>query len=57
MERGVLPTRGKGDPQTAATGVVMRPATVRRYAIDAGFRDIEILPIDTRYFRLYRLIR
>jgi SAM-dependent methyltransferase len=45
-----------GDPQTAATGAVMRPATLRRYAIEAGFGDVEILPIDTRYFRLYRLI-
>ncbi len=45
-----------GDPQTAATGAVMRPATLRRYMIDAGFGDIEILPIDNRYFRLYRLI-
>jgi 2-polyprenyl-3-methyl-5-hydroxy-6-metoxy-1,4-benzoquinol methylase len=45
-----------GDPETAATGAVMRPATLRRYAMDAGFRDMEISPIDNRYFRVYRLI-
>ena len=27
-----------GDPDTAATGAVMRPATLRRYALEAGFR-------------------
>jgi hypothetical protein len=46
-----------GDPQTAATGAVMRPSMLRRYAIEAGFRDVEILPIETDYWRFYRLIR
>lgn len=36
-----------GDQQTAATGAVLRPATLRRFAHDAGFRQVEILPIDT----------
>jgi len=45
-----------GDPQTAATGAVMRPATLRRYASEAGFRDVKILPIETDYWRFYRLI-
>ena len=45
-----------GDPQTRATGAVMRPSTLRRYAVEAGFRDMEILPIDTDYWRFYRLI-
>ena len=27
-----------GDPDTAATGAVMRPATLRRYALEAGFQ-------------------
>jgi SAM-dependent methyltransferase len=45
-----------GDPRTAATGAVMRPSTVRAYAIEAGFRDVEILPIETDYWRFYRLI-
>jgi hypothetical protein len=45
-----------GDPETAATGAVMRPATLRRYAIEAGFRGIEFLPIETDYWRFYRLV-
>lgn len=45
-----------GDPQTAATGAVMRPSKLRQYAIEAGFRDVEILPIETDYWRFYRLI-
>jgi hypothetical protein len=44
-----------GDPETAATGAVMRPSTLRRYAVEAGFREIEILPIETDYWRFYRL--
>jgi SAM-dependent methyltransferase len=44
-----------GDPESAATGAVMRPATVRRYAQEAGFRQTEILPIDTDYWTFYRL--
>jgi hypothetical protein len=35
-----------GDPQTAATGAVMRPATLRRYAQQAGFRNAEVPPPD-----------
>jgi hypothetical protein len=44
-----------GDPDTAATGAVMRPATLRRYASDAGFRDLEVLPVNAGMLRLYRL--
>lgn len=46
-----------GDPRTAATGTVMRSATLRRYALDAGFSDVEILPVTTDYWRFYRLVR
>ena len=45
-----------GDPQTAATGAVMRPSTVRRYATEAGFRDVEVLPVEAEQFRFYRLL-
>jgi ubiquinone/menaquinone biosynthesis C-methylase UbiE len=45
-----------GDPQTAATGAVMRPSLLRLYALEAGFSDVEILPIVTDYWRFYRLI-
>jgi SAM-dependent methyltransferase len=45
-----------GDPQTTATGAVMRPSTLRRYATAAGFRDMQVLPIQTDYWRFYRLV-
>jgi cyclopropane fatty-acyl-phospholipid synthase-like methyltransferase len=45
-----------GDPQTAATGTVLRVDTLRRYATEAGFTGVEILPIATDYWRFYRLI-
>ena len=44
-----------GDPDTAATGAVMRPATLRGYATQAGFRDTGILPVQAGTLRLYRL--
>jgi 2-polyprenyl-3-methyl-5-hydroxy-6-metoxy-1,4-benzoquinol methylase len=40
---------------SAQTGTVMRPKTLRRYAEEAGFCDVEILPIDNFFFRFYRL--
>ena len=52
---GCLPAGMAGKP-SAATGTVMRPHTLRRYARQAGFRDIEILPIENDFFRFYRLI-
>jgi hypothetical protein len=36
-----------GDSDTAANGAVMRLSTLRRYAEDAGFRTVEVLPIAT----------
>jgi 2-polyprenyl-3-methyl-5-hydroxy-6-metoxy-1,4-benzoquinol methylase len=44
-----------GDPRTAATGAVMRPATLRRYAQEAGFRSVDILPLETETWRFYLL--
>ena len=46
-----------GDPQTAATGAVMRPSLLRQYALQAGFSEVEVLPILTDYWRFYRLLR
>jgi 2-polyprenyl-3-methyl-5-hydroxy-6-metoxy-1,4-benzoquinol methylase len=46
-----------GDPQTAATGAVMRPSVLRQYARQAGFSEVEVLPIHTDYWRFYRLLR
>ena len=34
---------------------MMRPATLRRYAGEARFADVEILDIANDFFRFYRL--
>lgn len=44
-----------GECHCGGTGTVMRTDTLRRYAQEAGFRDIEILPINNFFFRFYRL--
>jgi hypothetical protein len=44
------------DRPSAATGTLMRPDTLRRYALEAGFRDVEVLPIEHDQFRFYRPI-
>jgi SAM-dependent methyltransferase len=46
---------GKAEEPSAETGTVMRPETLRRYAEEAGFCEVEILPIDNFFFRFYRL--
>jgi 2-polyprenyl-3-methyl-5-hydroxy-6-metoxy-1,4-benzoquinol methylase len=46
---------GMEEQPSAATGTVMRPETLRRYAEDAGFTDFEILPIENDFWRFYRL--
>jgi 2-polyprenyl-3-methyl-5-hydroxy-6-metoxy-1,4-benzoquinol methylase len=40
---------------SAATGTVMRTATLRQYAQAAGFREVEVLPVENLFFRFYRL--
>jgi 2-polyprenyl-3-methyl-5-hydroxy-6-metoxy-1,4-benzoquinol methylase len=45
-----------GDGDSAGTGTVMRPDTLRGYAHAAGFTAVEILPIEHDFFRFYRLI-
>lgn len=40
---------------SAATGTVMRTTTFREYAREAGFKDVEVLPVENMLFRLYRL--
>jgi SAM-dependent methyltransferase len=47
---------GMADQPSAETGTVMRTSTLRLYAQEAGFRDVEVLPIDNFFFRFYRLI-
>lgn len=40
----------------AGTGTVMRPETVRRYALEAGFRQVELAPVEHPFFNFYRLL-
>jgi 2-polyprenyl-3-methyl-5-hydroxy-6-metoxy-1,4-benzoquinol methylase len=47
---------GMADQPSAGTGAVMRPGTLRSYAMAAGFSDIEILPAEDVFHRLYRLM-
>jgi 2-polyprenyl-3-methyl-5-hydroxy-6-metoxy-1,4-benzoquinol methylase len=46
---------GMAEQPSAGTGTVMRTDTVRRYADDAGFTSLEVLPIEHDFFRFYRL--
>jgi 2-polyprenyl-3-methyl-5-hydroxy-6-metoxy-1,4-benzoquinol methylase len=46
---------GRCERGSAATGTVMRPDTLRRYAAEAGFASVEVLPIEHDMFRFYRL--
>jgi 2-polyprenyl-3-methyl-5-hydroxy-6-metoxy-1,4-benzoquinol methylase len=47
---------GMADAPSEATGTVVRPRTLRRYASEAGFSDVEVLPIHHDMFRFYRLV-
>jgi SAM-dependent methyltransferase len=49
-----LPVGMQGE-NPAGTGTVMRPDTVRRYAAEAGFERVEILPIEDKFWRFYLL--
>jgi 2-polyprenyl-3-methyl-5-hydroxy-6-metoxy-1,4-benzoquinol methylase len=46
---------GMTGPNPAGTGALIRPDILRRYALEAGFREMEILPVENPSFRLYRL--
>jgi 2-polyprenyl-3-methyl-5-hydroxy-6-metoxy-1,4-benzoquinol methylase len=46
---------GMSEQPSAATGTVMRTETLRRYATEAGFAEIEVLPIENDFWRFYRL--
>jgi hypothetical protein len=39
---------------SAGTGAVMRLDPLKRYAVEAGFREVEVLPITHDLWRLYR---
>jgi hypothetical protein len=47
---------GLADRPSAGTGTVMRAGTLERYAREAGFSGIEVLPIDHDTFLYYRLV-
>ena len=46
---------GMIDDDSAGTGTVMRPDTVRAYAAEAGFDRVDVLPIEHDFWRFYRL--
>jgi hypothetical protein len=50
-----LPVGRADHEESVATGTAMRPATLRAYARDAGFAEVEILPIENDFWRFYRL--
>jgi 2-polyprenyl-3-methyl-5-hydroxy-6-metoxy-1,4-benzoquinol methylase len=45
-----------GDPETAATGAALRPATLAGYATAAGFGHTEALGVEAEDWRFYRLL-
>jgi 2-polyprenyl-3-methyl-5-hydroxy-6-metoxy-1,4-benzoquinol methylase len=47
---------GMSRQPSAGTGTVMRPPTLRKYAQQAGFREVEILPLEHDMFRFYRMV-
>jgi len=46
---------GMAEQPSVGTGTVMRPDTVRRFASEAGFSGVDLLPIEHPFFRFYRL--
>lgn len=46
---------GRSEEGSAATGTVMRTATLEAYAHEAGFQSVEVLPVEHDMFRFYRL--
>ncbi len=46
---------GMADQPSVGTGTVMRADTLRQYAREAGFKEVEVLPIENYFFRFYRL--
>jgi 2-polyprenyl-3-methyl-5-hydroxy-6-metoxy-1,4-benzoquinol methylase len=46
---------GLSSPPSCGTGTVIRPATVRAHAAAAGFRAVDILPVDHRFHRAFHL--
>jgi predicted O-methyltransferase YrrM len=47
----------KSHVNSAETGTVMRPSCLRLYAQQAGFRELEILPVQHDFFYFYQLLQ
>lgn len=47
---------GMTHTDSAGTGTVIRPDTVRAYAREAGFSRVDVLPIEHDFWRFYRLV-
>lgn len=47
---------GRSRTPSRGTGTVMRADVLRGYAREAGFRDVEVLPIEHDTFRYFRLV-
>jgi hypothetical protein len=47
---------GLSHPHSVGTGTVMRHDTLLGYAREAGFADVEVLPVEHEMFRFYRLV-
>jgi hypothetical protein len=43
-------------PPAAGTGTIIRTPVLRGYAEEAGFADVEVLPVDNILWRFYRLV-
>ena len=46
---------GLVDQPSVGTGTVIRQATMRDYAQQAGFQSVEVLPVEHDFFNLYRM--
>ncbi len=46
---------GRTEETSVATGTVMRLPVLERYACEAGFAGVEVLPIENDFFRFYLL--
>jgi hypothetical protein len=51
-----LPTQLVDQP-SAAVRTVLRAETMRDFALEAGYADVDVLPVENDFFRLYRLHR
>ena len=47
---------GLSEPGGVGTGTVMRTSTLRGYAMETGFNEVEVLPIENDFWRFYRLV-